>query len=55
MQEQFVVFRIGAENYGINIKSVLEIIKEAKPTGSAFISCPCKRGYKSAWGHNHGD
>ncbi|HKM40044.1 MAG TPA: chemotaxis protein CheW [bacterium] len=32
MSEQFVVFRIGEENYGINISSVLEIIKEAKPT-----------------------
>jgi len=29
--EQFVVFRIGDENYGLNIASVLEIMKEAKP------------------------
>lgn len=32
MSEQYVVFRIGDENYGINISSVLEIIKETQPT-----------------------
>lgn len=32
VNEQFVVFRIGTENYGINIRQVLEIIRETTPT-----------------------